>query len=174
MKELIKKIIKEEIENLDTNTSPTVILVSGLYDGKYKGVEEQKSLLERGLGKGYFNVIAHAWDSMSEIKNSISTYPNTILVLFSRGGHYSKDYSSFLKENGGNLNKMYIVEPYSCEKSTKKSVDDAVSNGVPRINVLGGLNDCTGKNVAGRSTDCPNHWCALTVAGKIISNTYQL
>lgn len=172
MKHIIKKILKEEIEILSTNTLPTVILVSGLYGGKYKGVGEQKSLLEEGLGKGNFNVIAHAWDNISSIKKSISTYPNTYLVLFSKGGEFSRGYSSYLKEIGGSLNKMYIVEPYSCSAGTKKSVDDAVSNGVPRRNVLGGKSDCTGKNVSGRSTDCPNHWCALTVVGGIISNTY--
>jgi len=186
MKNLIRKILKEEFEFLnqdeefnflspeEEDSLPTVILVGGLDTGGYKNIALQKSLLQKGLGSN-FKVIAHRWTEKENAKNSILTYPKSYVVLFSKGGEYSESFASFLKNSGGYLSRMYIVEPYSCSSGTKNSVDSALSKGVPKRNVLGGGSDCTGKNVAGTKTTCGGkkgnevHWCALTEAGEIIS-----
>jgi hypothetical protein len=186
MNKLIKRILKEEFEVIsqyeetdflspeEEGSLPTVILVGGLDTGGYKNITQQKNLLKKGLGPN-FTVIAHRWTEKENAKESIKTYPNSYVVLFSKGGQYSESFASFLKNSGGDLRRMYIVEPYSCSSGTKNSVNSAVSKGVPKSNVLGGSSDCTGKNVAGTKTNCGSkkgnevHWCALTEAGEIIS-----
>jgi len=186
MKNLIRRILKEDFELMnpyeefgflsteEEDSLPTVILIGGLDTGGYKNIGQQKNLLQKGLGSDY-KVIAHRWTDRENAKNSIITYPKSYLVLFSKGGEYSKSFATYLISSGGYLNRMYIVEPYSCSNGTKISVDEAVSKGVPRINVLGGSNDCTGKNVAGTRTTCGSkkgnevHWCALTEVGELIS-----
>jgi hypothetical protein len=183
MKRLIKKILKEEIELLDFNQDPltpneelgtsTVILVGGLDTGSYKNIEKQKTLLEKGLGAN-FKVFAHRWTNTSDAKKSIILYPKSYVVLFSKGCEFATSLSDELQSNGGYLNRMYIVEPYSCSKGTKSIVETAISKGVPKKNVLGGSTDCTGNNVAGTKTLCSSqgkefHWCALTEVGEKIS-----
>ena len=185
MKNIIKKILKEELDLIsydqemesplptEEDSLPTVVLVGGLDTGKFKNITLQKSLLQKGLGSG-FKVIAHRWTEKEDAKITISQYPNSYLVLFSKGCEFSNEFASTLEKNGGYLSKMYIVEGYSCSSGTKKSIDSAISKGVPKRNVLGGNSDCTGKNVAGTFTNCTSkggesHWCALTEVGEIIS-----
>lgn len=185
MNKLIKKILKEELESLNVDQDPqlitpdeesglsTVILVGGLDTGSYKNIDKQKTLLEKGLGNN-FKVIAHRWTNTSDAKKSIILYPNSYVVLFSKGCEYATSLSDELQSNGGYLNRMYIVEPYSCSKGTKSIVDAAITKGVPKKNVLGGSTDCTGNNVAGTKTLCASqgkefHWCALTEVGEKIS-----
>jgi hypothetical protein len=186
IKNIIKKILKEELDLIsydqeiesplptEEDSLPTVILVGGLDTGKFKNITLQKDLLQKGLGSG-FKVIAHRWTEKEDAKISISSYPNSYLVLFSKGCEYSDTFASTLKKSGGYLSKMYIVEGYSCSSGTKSSIESAVTKGVPKKNVLGGKSDCTGKNVAGTSTTCTSkggefHWCALTEVGEIISS----
>ena len=70
MKNIIKKILKEELDLIsydqemesplptEEDSLPTVVLVGGLDTGKFKNITLQKSLLQKGLGSG-FKVIAH-------------------------------------------------------------------------------------------------------------------
>ena len=178
MKNLIRKILKEEIEG----TIPTVIFVGGCdsspksckKDGKvilgFKPLSEQTQLLKSGLGDK-FNVISFGHYDYNKALTEIDKYTNPYVVLFSAGCSKSNKFSSRLKTNG-DLNKMYIVEPYSCTSGTESNVLAAVNDGVPKKNVLGGKTDCTGKNVAGTIDSNSTHWSALYSVGKTIKNSY--
>ena len=167
MKNIIKKILKEELDL----TKPVVVFVGGLDRGsKYKAIEEQTGILEDGLGDN-FTVIHHRYTEVKEAKESIIRNPNCYVVLFSAGCSQSKSIASLVTDKS----KMYIVDPYTCDFDAFKSV---TTSGVNKNNILGTTNsdNCTGNNVAGTKRSCKGfkstldcHWDGLRVVGSIIA-----
>ena len=71
------------------------------------------------------------------------------------------------------LNKLYIVEPfYEAGGETAKSVQKAVSNGVPSKNVFVGPNASRGNGIVGgsASSQAKGHWDALVTVGRMFSD----
>jgi hypothetical protein len=167
MKNIIKKILKEELDL----TKPVVVFVGGLDRGsKYKPIEEQTKILVGGLGFN-FTVIPHRYTEVKAAKESIIRNPNCYVVLFSAGCSQSKSIASLVTDKS----KMYIVDPYSCDSDTRDNVN---SSGVNIYNILGTTNsdNCTGNNVAGTKRSCKGfkntlecHWDGLRVVGEIIA-----
>jgi len=183
MKKLIKKILKEEVENwFEKYSKPTVIFVAGCSSAgeckdkegkpvKYKySHEEQGILLQSALGDN-FNVItlSHVPLPLSEIKK----HNNPYVVMFSAGGKHSDIVANEIKNTEKDLNKIYIVEPYTCGSETLKKVNSAITTIGNNNNVYGGPTDCTGKNVAGKIDSKSNHWSALTTVGNDIKSIWE-
>jgi len=171
MKNIIKKILKEELDL----TKPVVVFVGGLDGSKYKPIEEQTRILKSGLGIN-FTVIPHRYTEVKAAKESIIRNPNCYVVLFSAGCSQSKSIASLVTDKS----KMYIVDPYTCTSGT---FDSVTTSGVSKINILGTTNSdkCTGNNVAGTKRNCKAmgfkstldcHWDGLRVVGEIIAIRY--
>ena len=178
MKKLIKKILKEEVENwFEKYSKPTVIFVAGCSserecnDKKYAySHEEQGDMVQSALGDN-FNVItlSHVPSPLSEIKK----HNNPYVVMFSAGGKWSNSVANEIKNTEKDLNKIYIVEPYTCNSETLKKVNSAITTIGNNKNVYGGPTDCTGKNVAGKIDSKSNHWGALTTVGNDIKSIWE-
>ena len=182
MKKIIRKILKEETDI----TKPTVIFVGGCdsssnsckdKEGNIKKgftpLDGQTQLLQSGLG-GKFNIVSFGHYNYESALSEIGNYSDPYVVLFSAGCSKSHKFSSKLKTKG-DMNKLFIVEPYSCSSGIKNNVNTTKSDGVPSENVFGGNSNCTGKNVAGTfRTDYggKDHWGALKGVGSVIKNSY--
>jgi len=168
------EIIGAVESNVEINTNtPTVIFVGGLDTRSGdKSLSQQEADLRKGLG-GNFKIISHRYTDGSGAVKSLQQNPNAFVVLFSAGAKHAEDLVSDMS----NPSKMYIVEPYTCSSTRKKGVENAITKGVPRTNVLGGPSDCTGKNVAGTfrsSYNGKSHWDAVRGVGQIIKNSTRL
>ena len=156
-----------------TENSPVTILMGGLnYRENDKSTSQQGGLLEIGLGSK--NVIAIDYNNLTKVKKEIDNNPNNFLVLFSAGASYASSLVDYVKEKGGNIENIYVVEPCTCPgycDNGLDSVENAIAKGLPKTNILVGDSDCTGKNIGGVRSDCtPKHWCALTKVGELIKN----
>ena len=181
MKNLIRKILREEVEKTN-NFNPTVIFIAGCSSASECGKvykyshKEQGNMLQSALGTN-FNVItlSHVPSPLSEIKK----HNNPYVVMFSAGGKWSNSVANEIKNTKKDLNKIYIVEPCTCVipsydcSNTKKNVEKSIENGVPLKNVYGGKTDCTGKNVAGKIDSKSTHWSALTTVGNDIKSIWE-
>ena len=151
----------------DGDRTQTVIFVGGLDTRSGdKSLSQQEADLRKGLGSN-FKIISHRHTDGNGAVKSLQQNPNSFVVLFSAGAKHVEDLVRDMK----NLSKMYIVEPYTCSSTRKRSVEKAISMGVPRENVLGGPGDCTGKNVAGTFRSSYNgktHWDSVRGVGEII------
>lgn len=174
LNESIKKILREELNN----EKEQVIFIAGCssagecgkkYDFSHKA---QGDMLQTALGSD-FNVItlSHVPSPLSEIKK----HNNPYVVMFSAGGKHSNSVANEIKNTEKDLNKIYIVEPYTCGSQTLKKVNSAITTIGNNDNVYGGSTDCTGKNVASKlrkGGDIEGHWKALTTVGNDIKKTY--
>lgn len=161
----IDKPEKEVGELTPKSTSDVIIFISGLYEGGYKNVEQQKKLIEKGL-KSDKKVFAFAWRETDEALKKLEEYPNASVVLFSRGTGFSDKFASKIKDK----NNLYIVEPY---RKAKGSIISAINFGVPRENVVlgGGTGSGLGLIPGGSRTpkEYAGHWPALTYIASVIS-----
>ena len=170
--ELIKKILREE---LNTEKEPVIFIAGCSSAGecnkkKYKySHQQQGNLLQTALGND-FNVItlSHVPSPLSEIKK----HNNPYVVMFSAGGRHSNSVANEINNSEKDLNKIYIVEPYTCGSNTLKKVNSAITTIGNNDNVYGGTSNCTGKNVAGKIDSESDHWSALTTVGNDIKKTY--
>ena len=157
--------------NDKTKKMPSVILMGGLnYRKGDKSTIEQGELVSSGLG-GITNVIAKDYNDLAGVKKEIDKSPNSPIVLFSAGGGYASQIAKYVKEKGGDPTNIFISEPYTCSSNTKVSVETAISNGVPKENIIGGEDTCTGSNVAGvsrKEKGGKSHWDGLKVAGQLV------
>jgi len=157
-----------EMKNTETKKSGDVILMGGLdYRKGDLSITQQVESLKSNLGGK--NVIGFRYTELSNVINAIKENPDAYVVLFSAGAGFSSQVSKQMKDK----TKLFIVEPYVTSPNTKKSVQDAVSNGVPAKNVIAAPNNTNrgGGAVAG-STNTPsdmNHWGALKYVGSLIS-----
>ncbi len=150
-----------------------IILMGGLDNRSGdKSITEQKELLKLGFNDEV-DIISFRYNDLNGVLNAISDNPKFNVVLFSAGASKSKNVADKLKESGGQLNKLFIVEPYAPSSTTTKSVNDAVNLGVPNKNVIVGTYKGAGLGIVENATPTPscspNHWCSLTEVGKIIN-----
>ena len=155
-----------------------IILMGGLDNRSGdKSITEQQELLKLGVNDEV-DIISFRYNDLNGVLNAISENPSYNIVLFSAGASKSKNVADKLKESGGELKQLYIVEPYAPSTTTTKSVNDAVNLGVPNKNVLVGTYKGSGLGIVENATPTPscspNHWCSLTEVGKIINKeTFQ-
>lgn len=175
MKNLIRKILREEVENwFEKYSKPTVILVGGLeHRSTDKKLNEQVNLLKQGLGSDFNIKSFHHNDNINSILNSIESSYNPYIVMFSAGCKHCLEITNKVKELEYNTDKIYIVEPYTCGSETLKKVNSAITTIGNNNNVYGGPTDCTGKNVAGKIDSKSNHWSALTTVGNDIKSIWE-
>tara|TARA_R110000868_G_scaffold120986_1_gene321003 strand:- start:462 stop:1025 length:564 start_codon:yes stop_codon:yes gene_type:complete len=136
-----------------------------------KKIAEQDKLLKLGLGED-FETNSYRYNNPKGILDAIKADSNVYVVLFSAGCSHAEQVAKELKANGGNLNNLYVVEPYHVGGSATKSVRNAVELGVPEKNVLVGSYKQAGLGIVDNATPTPScspkHWCSLTEVGKII------
>jgi len=146
--------------------SGNVILMGGLDNRQGDlNIDQQVKLLKTSLQNK--SVIGFRYNNVSGVLKAISENPNDYVVLFSAGGRYSDKVSSQIRAK----NKLFIVEPYGASSNVKKSVNQAISNGVPNENVIVGENIYRGLNVVPNATPTPTnvgHWNALKFVGTLI------
>lgn len=151
---------------------PTLIYLLGGLDTRKgdKDISTQTKLIKEGAGSD-IKVNGFRYNDSKGILAEIENNSKCYVVLFSAGCKHAFEVAKKLKNENGDLNKMYIVEPYN-DYNTVNSVKSAVELGVPSKNVIVGTYAQVGKGMVDGSTqtpDCsPGHWCALTEVGKMI------
>jgi hypothetical protein len=162
----LMKSFKKSGGNIISDTSGNVILMGGLDNRQGDlNIDQQVNLLKKSLQNK--SVIGFRYNNVSGVLKAISENPNDYVVLFSAGGRYSDKVSSQIRAK----NKLFIVEPYGASSDVKKSVNQAISNGVPNENVIVGENIYRGLNVVPNATPTPTnvgHWNALKFVGTLI------
>ena len=152
-----------------------IFLLGGLDESSSQlSINEQKQLLIDG-SDNLFNVKGWRYTEGTEISSAItSSKKEMYVVLFSAGCSDSEMIAQTLTSKGYNLNKMFIVEPYTESNNVLLSITNAVDLGVPQENILVGNTIATGYGSFADSTPTPNcspsHWCSLTEVGKMILN----
>jgi hypothetical protein len=148
------------------------ILFLGGLDGKgYKNISQQEELIKNGLKKGA-DIDSYRYTNPQGIIDSIKNNPNSYVILFSAGAKHSSSVANEIVKNKGDLNKMFIIEPYNDFKTTYDSVNKAIKLGVPQKNVWIGTTQGTGLGIVNNPTKTPyclpKHWCSLSEIGKKI------
>jgi hypothetical protein len=153
--------------NNNSNDNGNVILMGGLDNRQGDlNIAQQIELLKSTLKNK--NVIGFRYNDISGVTNAISKNPNDVVVLFSAGCSHSNKISNQIKDK----NNLFIVEPYATSSNVKKSVNEAISNGVPNKNVIVGQNTSRGLGIVEGATHTPsdlNHWNALKFVGTLIN-----
>ena len=161
---LIKNLKKSNVSIQNTNSD--IIFMGGLDNRQGDlNLNQQVELLKTNLKgkkiKGFrYNDILGV---LSEVKES----PNDIVILFSAGCFYANKIS----EATNNKKNMFIVEPYGTSSNVKKSVNEAIANGIPNKNIIVGKTTDRGLNIVKNATSTPsnsNHWNALKFVGTLI------
>jgi hypothetical protein len=149
-----------------TNVNSDVIFMGGLDNrGGDLNLNEQVQLLKTNLKAK--KIKGFRFNDITSVLNEIKENPNDIVILFSAGCSHSNEIS----EATNNKKNMYIVEPYAISSNVKKSVNDAVANGVPNKNVITGSTVSRGLNIVSNATPTPtnlSHWNALKFVGTLI------
>jgi hypothetical protein len=159
-------------KNKATKKKKGILLLGGL-DSRSgdKKIDEQVELVKKGITEN-IDVKGYRYNDLDGILNAISQNPDYNIMLFSAGASKSKEVSQKVKEVGGSLDNIYIIEPYHKGGTATKSVRKAVEMGVPEKNVITGTYDSVGKGIVENSTltpKCsPSHWCSLTEVAKLV------
>jgi hypothetical protein len=150
------------IEN--TNISGDVLFVGGLESNM--GLNGQTKLLQKGLG-GNVNIKSfHHNDSSDIINDYINKNKPSLIFLFSAGAN---KISSISRNGNVNLNKVYIIEPYSTSNNVVNIINSAIGKGLPSKNVFHGGTSGRGSRIKGATySNANNHFSALTTVPKII------
>ncbi len=146
------------------------ILVGGLnYREGDKSTSTQESILKNAIGG--MNVKSFDWNASTEsILSFLSANPKIPVFLFSAG---CKKAGALSESNNVDVNKIYIIEPfYEAGGETARSVQKAVSNGVPSKNVFVGPGASRGNGIVSgsASSQAKDHWDALVSVGGMLSN----
>ena len=126
------------------------------------GLENNKTLKEQVLLFKKYNkneIISHTYKEVDKLKNNISNYPNSKLVLFSAGGKYANDFA-----NIKNPKDIYVIEPYTCNRT--------ITEKIPKSNIYVGSSCDTGSNIQGiKRSDYngKNHFSSLVQIGKVLN-----
>lgn len=153
---------------------PNVIYLLGGLDTRKndKDITVQSKLLKEGAGNN-LEVKGFRYNNPKGILKEIESNSNCYVVLFSAGCKHAFEVAEKLKQEGGDLSKMYVVEPYN-STATINSVKNAVNYGVPSKNIITGTYAQVGAGMVDGSTTTPkcspSHWCSLTEVGKMILN----
>lgn len=149
-----------------------ILLLGGLDTRKGdKNISEQTELIKKGLNKN-LDIKSFRYTDLKGIQNEIEKNPNYSVILFSKGASNSKEVALKIKEMNGDLNNLFIVEPYHSGGTATKSVREAVKLGVPEKNVFVGTYADAGLGIVPNATPTPkcspSHWCSLTEVAKIV------
>lgn len=173
---LIAYLIRKRMKNTTSNLSgkKSVLLLGGL-DNRAgdKNISQQVELMKSGFSKDV-DIKGFRYFDKDGILKAIEKDKNSYVVLFSAGCSSAEIVAKKILQVGGNLNNMYILEPYASSPATANSVQQAVKLGVPAKNVFVGSWKGTGLGVVENATPTPNcspsHWCSLVEVSKKISN----
>lgn len=152
--------------------SKNVILLGGL-DNRAgdKKIEEQVEIVKSGLSKP-MQVQGFRYFDINSTLKAIEENPNSYVLCFSAGCQYAEQLATQIKDKNGDLNKLFIIEPYHSGGTTTKSVRKAVELGVPSKNVFVGTYAATGLGIVENSSKTPScspaHWCALKEVAKVL------
>ena len=155
------------------NGNKSILLLGGL-DNRAgdKSISEQVAMMRKEVG-GDFNIDGFRYFDKEGVLAALKENPNQYVVLFSAGCRYALDVAKKINELGGDLKKMFILEPYAASESTAESVRAAVRIGVPPRNVFVGAYKAAGQGVVADATPTPNcspsHWCSLSEVSKKIA-----
>lgn len=158
----------------NTQKTNNIYLLGGLDTRKGdKNISVQSKLLKEGAGNN-MEVKGFRYNNPKGILKEIESNSNCYVVLFSAGCKHAFEVAEKIKQEGGDLSKMYVVEPYN-STATINSVKNAVNYGVPSKNIITGNYAQVGKGMVDGSTvtpKCtPSHWCSLSEVGKMILKT---
>jgi hypothetical protein len=163
-----------------------ILLLGGLDSrpGDLK-INEQVNLVKLGVQNSIgVNGFSHT-NSVGLINN---IKKDSTIILFSAGTGYAGTITNKLKDVGGNLNNLFIIEPYP---GAENSVKSAVSLGVPTKNIWHGGYEGAGSMILGgknttKTTSCsiltsellknttqPGHFCALYEIGNFIYTEWK-
>jgi hypothetical protein len=158
---------KKELQvNLDSGD--LVIFSAGLDNRPGdKPLKQQIEMLQNSLGNK--NIQGFRYNDKSGFINAIKANPSATVIMFSAGNQWAN--SAALASQ--NKSRIYMIEPYNSGSSggTNKSVNSAVSQGVPSTNVMTGPTSGRGKNILKGTTNTPSgisHWGSLENANLII------
>ena len=166
----IKKVDKpdKKDDSQDKISSVDIIFMGVLDDrpGDLTLNQQTKRLKDKLPNK---NIISFRYTNSTGVLAAIKKTPEAYVVLFSAGGKHS---SAAAKEIT-NKYKLFIVEPYNGKNGYIKSVNGAVSIGVPTSNVITGPDAARGKGIVSSSTKTPKdilpkHWGALNYVTRFI------
>ena len=169
---LVYYALKKKNNTANSNNKKGILLLGGL-DNRTgdKKIDEQVDLVKKGIS-GNEEIKGFRYNDLQGILNSINENPNYTIMLFSAGCRYSKQIAQKVKEVGGSLDNIYIIEPYHAGGETTNSVRSAVEMGVPKKNVITGTYSAVGKGIIENSTPTPkcspSHWCSLTEVAKFV------
>lgn len=155
-----------------TQKKKGILLLGGLdYREGDKQIDEQVNLVKKDIDSN-IDVKGYRYKDLSGILNAINENPDYSIMLFSAGAKRSKEVAQKVKEVNGDLNKLFIVEPYHKGGATTTSVREAVKMGVPEKNVFVGKYDYVGlgivENPSSTPKCSPSHWCSLSEIGKLV------
>ena len=160
---LYKSLKKNNLTNINSD----VIFMAGLdYRQGDLSINQQEQLLKTNLKDK--KIKAFRYNDILGVLDEVNKSPNDIVILFSAGCSYA-DKISVATNNKKN---MFIVQPYGISSNVKKSVNEAVANGVPSKNVITGSTIGTGLNIVKNSTPTPSnysHWDSLKFVGTLIN-----
>ena len=153
-------------DSQDKISSVDIIFMGGLDDrpGDLTLNQQTKRLKDKLPNK---NIISFRYNNPTGVLAAIKKTPEAYVVLFSAGGKHS---SATAKEITYKY-KLFIVEPYNGKNGYSKSVNGAVSIGVPTSNVITGPSKARGMNIVLSSTKTPegiDHWGALGYVTRFI------
>jgi len=166
------------LPNEDCDDTFDAVLIGGLDDTSkgYKNINEQLEIFKKGYGNEK-NVKAFSWStSITIITNFLKDHPKVPVIMFSKGCEYA---NKIVAVNGINKKRIYIVEPYATSSNTKKTVQDAVTNGVLPENVYVGPTSSVGKGVINNPSDTnykgtrTSHWDALKIVGEVMKENIK-
>ena len=170
----IKNKASKKIESITDDEQPKEkILFLGGLDNRIndKKLSEQENLIKENLNRD-IDIESFRYVNVNGILNSIKSNPQSIVILFSAGAKNSSSVANEIIKNKGDLNKMYILEPYNDFKTTYDSVNKAIKLGVPQKNVWIGTTQSTGLGIIinpNKTPFClPKHWCSLSEIGQKI------
>lgn len=174
IKNIIKRLLKEELEVLDNtetqlvdnDTKVDVILMGGLdYRKGDLKISQQVEVLKSKLPNKI--IVGYRYTDLSGVLNEIKNNPSAYVVLFSAGCANSSTIANSVKYK----NKVFIVEPYAKSVNTSNSVKKAVSSGVPSRNVITGPDIYRGDGIVSGTTKTPkgvSHWGSLSYVTNFI------
>jgi len=166
--DVIKKVDKpdKKDDSQDKISSVDIIFMGGLdYRRGDENLNQQTKRLKDNLPNK--NIISFRYNNPTGVLAAIKKTPEAYVVLFSAGGKHS---SATAKEITYKY-KLFIVEPYNGKNGYSKSVNGAVSIGVPTSNVITGPSKARGMNIVLSSTKTPegiDHWGALGYVTRFI------
>jgi len=149
-----------------------ILLLGGLdYRSGDKKIDEQVELVKKEIGDN-IDVKGYRYNDLDGILNAIGLNPDYSIMLFSAGASKSEQVAQKVKDIGGSLDNIYIIEPYHKGGTATKSVRKSVEIGIPEKNVITGTYDSVGKGIVENSTPTPkcspSHWCSLTEVAKFV------